>query len=1262
MTTDVTKPIILPELKIRDGIFDNNVDVDKWDLPESKTFSTFLNNTFIDAVEDKIASIPEDDSGDNGIRIWDSKNKKFTYIRPFKHQLFVKEYLNKTSPYRGLLLYHGLGSGKSGASVVIAEGFSEKRVVIMLPASLATNYKQEIFTFGSQSYKTQNYWTFVPYSFGKITSKTKSDRDEIYQQFSDLGVPKQIIDTLTLTRQKKGLTSGIWLIDISKQYPNYISEEEKIDLEDHQRTQVEADDTEVISMLSDSDKEEIDLQVRLMYAYKYKFIHTNAGSSTITSILKLSPKFKIIKKRLFGSIKNSALNQEQKISIIDEMYKENINPFDNKVIVIDEIHNLAASIASSGFNAPLIYELLMRAQNIKLVLLSGTPVINNAYELAIICNLLKGFTKTYEFTLQSIVTDMDAFKVFIKSNKDIFNYQLDNKRLEIILHPTQFRGLDDNLDNFSVVIKSDVTTTYYDFTKSFLSFMRSSEYPLDESKEVVLHYYTLFEDILTGESTKWWKKDIRVRNVLSHTDTPIKEICPFRLLSSKHKKKSMAKFGERYINPTDLSVINVLDFKKRILGIISFYNEVASYDIANPIFPGIVYADITETEVYMSDYQFKLYVEEREVERKYEDLGKRLSNIDSIFNTANLFKVYSRTMGLMVFPPNIERPRHSKLRDYIRSTNTDISTGEEKRLLEKLYIEKCYESMTALKEGNLTYTDISEPYNLQTLSPKYTLILKNIDASPGLVFCYSQFRSIEGIGLLTKVLDANGYYLYNGHTKNKKGDTIDGDQSTVTYIISDKVRFETSTNNWNTYTIYKIEHDDDAVRETLYHLSSIEGTTITTTKDKIFRCHYSLWTGEEDVATRKELLNHFNRDENKYGNTCLLLLTTSAGAEGISLMNVRQVHILEPYWNNVRIKQVIGRARRVRSHILLPIDQRNVKIFQYIIRFTKEQLSGQWLQNPLIKSLEEQTALEDIEEDEQKIPIMNMSKIISQKDKGLTSDETLYTIANKKTTILDKFLKLFKEVAIDCEFNKRDNIQTNDIDVTDASNFACYTNLEDMDEDKQDSLSVDIFVENSTSDVIMTDDSSVIKEKKKIIVINQPTLVNGMHIHSLILDIPFEYTLQSYLEQNISQKVPLYNLYSYYELMSEGPHTKIIGYIIMNPDRTLSLTDIDTSVFTFDLIKQYMFIERAIQEIDVTIKSPLKKHADEITPSETLKWSSHVKDKMKELEAKETWACKICKVEYNVDIEYCTEHPRITKRLCSLLKDKQLKKELRLIS
>ena len=1257
------KPDIATELKIRDGIFDNNVDIDKWKLPETNSFTPFIRSTFTDKVQENISTIHSAESADSPdapdtyIPVWDSDKKTFTKIKPFKHQLFVKHYLNNRSPYRGLLLYHGLGSGKSGASVVIAEGFINRRVVLMLPASLATNYKTEILTFGSQSYKLKNHWIFVPYSFGAIISKTVDEREEIYQQFIDIGIPRKVIDILNTERNKAGYDKGIWLIDTSKRYPNYISAEEKQDILDFQRANADDEDDEVIEMLTDQQKEEIKLQINSMYKYKYTFIHTNAGKSTIKNILKLNYNYKIIKRTLFGKKKkDSSLTQENKLQILDEMYKKNINPFDDKVIVIDEVHNLAASIASNGFNAPIIYELLMRAKNIKLVLLSGTPVINTPYELAIICNLLKGFTLTYEFTLQSMVSDTDAFKTLIHTHKDIFNYQLENKKLEVILNPRSFESIDDNIDNFSVVIKGDVDTHTNHFIDSFQAFMRKNNYTLEDAYEI--NYYTMFTDILTGDSSKWWKKNLRLETVLRTPDTPDKELCPFRLMANKFKKKQMNTFSERYINLDDLSVVNVLDFKKRILGIISFYNEVATYDRDNPIFPGIIYADSSETDVLMSDYQFKLYVQEREVERKYEELGKKMSFIDAITNTANLFKVYSRTMGIIVFPPNIERPRHSKLRNFIQSKYPDIDTKEEKKLLEKLYIEKCYESIRSLKPDNLRYSDTSNEYNLNILSPKYTLILKNIEKTPGLVFCYSQFRSIEGIGLFTKVLQFNGYYPYeiSDDTEEEKRQK----QLTTDFKVKDKVRFETSTTNWETYTLFKIEYKDDSMRDTLYHLSRTDGTIITTTIDKIFKCCFSLWTGEEDIETRKQLLTNFNKDSNKHGNESLILLTTSAGAEGISLMNVRQVHIIEPYWNNVRIKQVIGRARRVRSHIQLPNEQRNVTIFQYIIRFSKAQLDGNWISTPMIQALSEQEEAADLSDDtEPKVPISNMSQIIKQKDKSLTSDETLYTIATNKSTILDKFLKIFKEVAVDCEFNKRDNIQTEDMDIKDTSTFACYTNLEDS--DREDSVSLHIISEHADTDMIVTDDRSVIKEKKNIIVINQPKLANGTHLHSLILDIPVEYTLHAYLEQNISQKIPLYNLYTYYAIHVPSSQKNIIGYIVMNPDKTLSLTDLDTTYFTFDLIKQYMLIEKAIHQLDSSIKSPLKKYSDEITPSETVKWSTYVQEKIQELKSRETWICKICKKEYNLTIDSCPDHPRMTRTLCNLLNDKQLKKSLRLL-
>ena len=57
------------------------------------------------------------------------------------HQELVRRYINSHTPYRGLLLYHGLGSGKTCSSIAIAENMKEyKKIIVMCPASLKTNF------------------------------------------------------------------------------------------------------------------------------------------------------------------------------------------------------------------------------------------------------------------------------------------------------------------------------------------------------------------------------------------------------------------------------------------------------------------------------------------------------------------------------------------------------------------------------------------------------------------------------------------------------------------------------------------------------------------------------------------------------------------------------------------------------------------------------------------------------------------------------------------------------------------------------------------------------------------------------------------------------------------------------------------------------------------------------------------------------------------------------------------------------------------
>ena len=94
----------------------------------------------------------------------------------------------------------------------------------------------------------------------------------------------------------------------------------------------------------------------------------------------------------------------------------------------------------------------------------------------------------------------------------------------------------------------------------------------------------------------------------------------------------------------------------------------------------------------------------------------------------------------------------------------------------------------------------------------------------------------------------------------------------------------------------------------------------------IFPAQYAIYTRD----TGEDIIKKQNSDDNKYGQFIQVLFITLAGAEGLSLQNIRSVNIMEPFWNMVKINQVIGRARRNFSHSNLPLDQRNVRIYENI--------------------------------------------------------------------------------------------------------------------------------------------------------------------------------------------------------------------------------------------------------------------------------------------------------------------------------------------
>jgi superfamily II DNA or RNA helicase len=137
---------------------------------------------------------------------------------------------------------------------------------------------------------------------------------------------------------------------------------------------------------------------------------------------------------------------------------------------------------------------------------------------------------------------------------------------------------------------------------------------------------------------------------------------------------------------------------------------------------------------------------------------------------------------------------------------------------------------------------------------------------------------------------------------------------------------------------------------------------------------YIKWTSDESEKERELNLKNFNDKTNKHGNKIKCILITSAGAEGISLKNVRQVHIMEPHWNKNRESQVIGRAMRICSHSDLPVKERHIDIYNYY---------SIWDNNNII-----------------------------------TADVVIHNLAENKYKIIKEFLELIKESAFDCEFSK----------------------------------------------------------------------------------------------------------------------------------------------------------------------------------------------------------------------------------------------------
>jgi len=819
------------------------------------------------------------------------------------HQKIVRDYLNMFTPYRGLLLYHGLGAGKTCSSIAIAEGMKDtKKVIIMLPASLRTNYMEELKHCGDSLYKKNQYWEFVSVKTNPEAMTTLSAVLNLSQDY----IKKQ---------------QGAWFVNVKKP-SNY---------ED----------------LTSIEKKSLDDQLNEMIRNKYTFINYNG--------LRL----KRLEELTSGFTKNL---------------------FDNSVIIIDEAHNLISRIVnkikkekvvpendrgekeySPKFLAVKLYEYLMSAKNARIVLLTGTPIINYPNEFGILFNILRGYIKTWNFPLNVKTTkkiDRNSLQEMLLGEKslDYLDYSPSSKILTITRNPFGFKNKikqDSGYKGVSNVKRDDTGNNIFD--NDFIS-------DNDFERKII--------SILKRNDIDVISDGIKIKNMKALPDD-------FDL------------FENQYIDSVTKKLKNVDALKRRIIGLSSYFKS--AQESLLPTFNKTLGVDYHVVKIPMSDFQFKIYESARREERKLEKASKKPQKLDELFKEAtSTYRIFSRLYCNFVMNdrplPSIKKKKGEEVREgreegeanepneqenditkllkdaRKEEANVDVNDeheGEEEgdQILDKLggntYKERIEATIKNIKEHS---NDFLTPEALTRFSPKFLHILDNIKDPEhlGLHLVYSQFRTLEGIGLFSLVLEKNGFARF----KIKK----------------------------NASDIWEIDIPEADLGKPTYALYT--GTETVEEKEITRRIYNGEW---DYIPTNLSAELRKIANNNNMGEIIKVLMITSSGSEGINLRNTRYVHIMEPYWHPVRTEQVIGRARRICSHKNLPRALQTVEVFVYLMILSPEQLKSD-------DAIE--LKRKDLSKGEPKVPI--------------TTDQLLFEISEIKANLSLQLTDAIKESAFDC--------------------------------------------------------------------------------------------------------------------------------------------------------------------------------------------------------------------------------------------------------
>lgn len=681
------------------------------------------------------------------------------------HQAFVKNFLSFQTPYNSLLLYHGLGSGKTCSAIGVCEETREymkqvgktKRIIIVASPNVLDNFRLQLFN-ESKLKEVNGLWT----AGGCIGNKILSELN-----------PTNL----------KGLS-----------------------------------------------KERIVSQVKNLINTSYLFFGYIEFARYIERI----------------SQGNNVNNIRKKIQ----------NEFNDRLIVIDEVHNIRMADDNENKKvAEKLEELVTNAVNMRLLLLSATPMYNNCKEIVWLLNLMNINDRRAIINVKTIF-DKDG------------NFKDGGKELLI----RKARGY--------------ISFVRGDNPYMFPFRMFPSDFVPDEMYKNIADQYPSIQ--MNGKEINPAEKpenlDLYVTNVGEY-----QRMGYFLIMDNLKKQKNivMTRRGERKMPSFyDLESISYVLLQTPLQSLNIVYPMDGIDKTFAKINPNEFYLDIksSDTNPSVSDQSDSNEEEEEDEEDDTSDSNNTNENKSS---SVSLSDASEEGAPMDTSKEDSEQ----KMSGGAKTTNYDILTGTNglKRIMKYNPIEKSGYQYINTPFGHIFKPDQIGKYSSKIKTICDCIFRKNssnkIIVSNGIVLIYSQYID-GGLIPMALALEELGFTRYGS-----KGSLFETPPSPPLDVV------------------------------TMTPIARKKGE-----QHKLAK--YAMITGDGNISPdNNDIVKAITNINNKEGYHIKVLLISKAGSEGIDLKFIRQIHVMEPWYNMNRIEQIIGRGVRSGSHRDLPFEERNVEIY-----------------------------------------------------------------------------------------------------------------------------------------------------------------------------------------------------------------------------------------------------------------------------------------------------------------------------------------------